>query len=254
MTSPDDLLTQAERLKIITIHCATKGGGYGDGKGYKELRATLLREAGLQKRLPRFLLTCHTLEEFWGYIKEQGHSWAQRESHLRAEFQGLLAWLKSGAVSPVEEREDDALESVDEPHLRDAWRRAFDRARSGDVDGAITAARTLIETACKHILDDLGVDYPESADLPKLYRLAADQLNLAPGQQTEPVFKQICGGCTAAVEGLGAVRNKLGDAHGTGQDSDTPDTRHAELAVNLAGTMTIFLVATWKAMTAEDCG
>jgi hypothetical protein len=49
------------------------------------------------------------------------------------------------------------------------------------------------------------------------------------------------------VEGLGALRNRLSDAHGKGTAGVKPAPRHAELAVNLAGTMATFLVATWEA-------
>ena len=119
----------------------------------------------------------------------------------------------------------------------------FDRS---DPEGAITAARTLIECVCKHILDDQGVTYEDSADLPKLYRLASETLNIAPSQHTEKVFKQILGGCAAVVDGLGSLRNRLGDAHGKGSRTTKPAPRHAQLAVNLAGSMTSFLVATWQ--------
>jgi hypothetical protein len=60
------------------------------------------------------------------------------------------------------------------------------------------------------------------------------------------VFKQILGGCTAVVEGLGSLRNRLSDSHGKGKAPVKPATRHAELAVNLAGATATFLVATWK--------
>jgi hypothetical protein len=39
----------------------------------------------------------------------------------------------------------------------------------------------------------------------------------------------------------------LGDAHSQGPMRAKPLPRHAELAVNLAGTMATFLVATWEA-------
>jgi hypothetical protein len=85
------------------------------------------------------------------------------------------------------------------------------------------------------------------ADLPKLYRLTADVLQLGPTQQSEDIFKRIFGGCQTVVEGLGALRNKLSDAHGKGKVPAKPESRHAELAVNLAGAMATFLVETWEA-------
>jgi len=69
-----------------------------------------------------------------------------------------------------------------------------------------------LETVCKHILDDLGVEYDPATDLPGLYKLTAEALSLAPSQQTEPILRRILAGCTSVVEGVGALRNKLGDA------------------------------------------
>ncbi|WP_236705234.1 abortive infection family protein [Pseudomonas sp. RIT-PI-o] len=108
-------------------------------------------------------------------------------------------------------------------------------------------ARTLLESVCKHILEAAGSEFSDSPDLNKLYRQTAELLNLAPSQHTEPVFKQILGGCTAVVEGLGALRNRLSDSHGTGKSAIKPAPRHAELAVNLAGALSLYLLDTWEA-------
>ena len=74
--------------------------------------------------------------------------------------------------------------------MHDAWKKALDR-RTSDPEGAITAAKTLLETVCKHIIDEVGKTYGDNDDLPKLYHIAAECLNLAPTQHTEPVFKSI---------------------------------------------------------------
>ena len=126
-----------------------------------------------------------------------------------------------------------------------AWQMALER-RASDPTGAITSARTLIETVCKHILDELKVNYSDTDDLPKLYRLTADSLKLSPSQHTEQIFRQILGGCQSVVEGLGAMQNRHSDADGTETAGFRPAPRHAELAVNLAGTMATFLLATWE--------
>lgn len=117
--------------------------------------------------------------------------------------------------------------------------------RISDPEGAITLSRTLLESTCKHILDELEIDYGNSPDINQLYRLVGKALNLSPSQHTEQTFKQILGGCSSIVEGLGALRNKVGDAHGQGKVNFRPAPRHAELAVNLAGTMSVFLFSTW---------
>ncbi|MGE8539335.1 MAG: abortive infection family protein, partial [Acinetobacter sp.] len=95
------------------------------------------------------------------------------------------------------------------------------------------------------------VGYGNAPDINQLYRLVSKELNLAPSQHTEQTFKQILGGCSSIIEGLGSLRNKVGDAHGQGKKNFKPSSRHAELAVNLAGTMSVFLFSSWKLKQGE---
>ncbi|WP_370178451.1 abortive infection family protein [Alteriqipengyuania sp.] len=142
---------------------------------------------------------------------------------------------------PSDQRISDILMSFDEIGVHDAWQKALERRRN-DPAGAITSAKTLLETVCKHIIDETGGSYGND-DLPKLYATAAAALNLAPSQHSEAVFKAILGNCQSVVGNLAGIRNKLGDSHGQGKRHIRPKPRHAELAVNLAGTMAMFLVA-----------
>jgi hypothetical protein len=137
-----------------------------------------------------------------------------------------------------------ASAKLDTAGINDVWQKALDR-RHEDPEGAITAARTLLESVCKHILEECGVEYSEKDDLPKLYGMASKELNLAPSQHTEKAFKRILGGAHSVVDRLANLRNRLGDAHGQGKRPVKPLPRHAELAVNMAGSMASFLSATF---------
>lgn len=66
---------------------------------------------------------------------------------------------------------------LDTQYISESWDKARAR-RFDDPEGAITAARTLLESVCKHILDECGVEYGDNADLPKLYGLTSKGLNL----------------------------------------------------------------------------
>lgn len=146
-------------------------------------------------------------------------------------------------VQPADELISETLRSFDESGVHHAWQKALER-RVADPEGAITAAKTLLETVCKHVIDNAGGKYGDNDDLPKLYATAGEHLKLAPSQHTETVFKAILGNCQAVVGNLAALRNRLGDAHGQGRRPVKPQARHAELAVNLAGSMAMFLVST----------
>lgn len=134
--------------------------------------------------------------------------------------------------------------SFDEEHIHEQWQKALDR-KYEDPEGAITTARTLIETVLKTILKEKGIDY-ENKDLSELYKEVAKLLNLAPENHQEKIFRQILGGANGIVSGLGTLRNKMSDSHGIGSARVKPKERHSELAVNLAGSMALFIYKTYK--------
>lgn len=243
MASRQELLEEVEALQNLLVSQAT--GGHEDDAEYRRLRTKLRLEPELHPHSPQFLQTCSTLSQFWQFIKYKFSTYRERREYIWSEFRPLLDRLEGHTASPADPTVTETLERLNADAVHQAWQRALER-RLDDPEGAITAARTLLETVCKHILDEAGTTYPASADLPHLYRLTATVLRLAPSQHTEQVFKQILGGCTSVVESLGALRNRLGDAHGKGKGSPKPALRHAELAVNLAGAMATFLVATWN--------
>lgn len=244
----EEVRIEIERLKNILMSRAT--GGETFALEYEEIRDRLLRDSRVYHKLPRFIKTCSNLDQFWNFIQPKFAHYSERRTYISNELDPILIELFDNEQSPGAKSTDKILEKVDAEHIRDAWEKARDR-RVNDPSGAITAARTLLESVCKFILDEKNVSYHDQADLPKLYFEAASLLNLAPSQHSEKIFKQILGGSQAVVEGLGALRNRLGDAHGKGASSFKASPRHAELAVNLAGTMATFLIATWEAQKAD---
>lgn len=125
------------------------------------------------------------------------------------------------------------------------WNKAIDRLKSGDFEGSVTLARTLLESVIKTILNDLKIQYDDKNDLIKLYKSLGDVLNLSPSLHTEKIFSQILGGCNSVVLGLGSLRNKASDSHAPKIPTKLA-SRHAELAVNLAGVISTFLIDTWE--------
>nr|WP_247876823.1 abortive infection family protein [Ochrobactrum sp. CM-21-5] len=137
------------------------------------------------------------------------------------------------------------METFDVDGVHAVWTKAITR-RNTDPEGAITVARTLLETVTKRILDKSGEAYSDKDDLPKLYASAARILNLAPNQHTEEPIKAILGGAMNLVNGIGTLRNRLSDSHGRGGKLPVrPSPRHASLAVNTAGAIATFLVETF---------
>ncbi len=216
---------------------------------YKRLRRDLLENARTAKHLPQFIRDRRDFAEVMQYLSAEFAVTSARKDFIWQMFRPFLDLLEFEGT-PVEQTTSELLQRLGMPGVYEAWNRALSR-HTHDPAGAITAARTLLEEACKHILSDLGVAYDGSADLPKLYKMTAGALLIAPTQHTEGVFKQILGGCTAVVEGLGALRNRVGDAHGKGPRPVRPASRHAQLAIDLAGSVATFLFATWQVRKGE---
>lgn len=225
------------------LKSAATGGGQ-DHSAYASLRREFMAEGRTRDLLPSFVRTYRTLDAFWPWIKDAAPSWAERREIIGKAFTPLIDSLEGRKGSPSDSPVTDRLSAFDPEGVHTLWLKALDR-RMTDPEGAITMARTLLETVMKKVLDEVGEQYSEGDDLPKLYANAAKALNLAPSQHAEDAIKSILGGATKVVHGLGTLRNKMSDAHGRGGPLPVrASPRHASLAVNMAGTIATFLVET----------
>ena len=240
---PSSLAERVTMMEGILIAAAT--GGSGDGRIYEHLRREFMQNDDLKALLPPFVRTYRNLGAFWPYIKGEAGTYAERRQIISTAFNPLMDYLEGKTRSPGDKLVSDTLETFDTEGVHAVWNKALAR-RASDPEGAITIARTLLESVCKRILDGRSISYTDSEDLPKLYAMAAKALNLAPDQHTEEPIKAILGSAMNLVNGIGTLRNRLSDAHGRGGKLPVkPSPRHASLAVNMAGAMATFLVETY---------
>ena len=236
---------RAEYLQSLLVDHAT--GGEGNDTLYQELRGYFLDAPATRDFVPRWVRVNRNLSQFWQFIKHEFETYAERRRFIWNEFSSLLECLEAKQRLPPGRSISEVLQRFDADGIHFAWQKALER-KANDPEGAITISRTILESVCKHILDDQGIEYDANKiELHQLYKRTANELNLSPEQHSEKVFKQILGGCSAIVNGLGSLRNRLGDAHGKGKRKVKPASRHAELAVNLAGAMALFLIETYNA-------
>ncbi len=238
----NDLFDRVTMLQDMLVGQAT-GSGLDDAL-YQEMRKELIEDRELKDLVPDFVQRYRNGGALWGYFKSVSPHWQPRREQIWTAFGPLLDYLERRNKAPADTVISDTLASFDPEGVHKAWEKALER-RHGDPEGAITTARSLLETVCKRILEESGGSYGEHDDLPKLYHEAAKHLNLAPSQHTEEVFKTILGNCQSVVNNLGTLRNKIGDAHGQGGKPIKPSERHAALAVNLSGAVATFLVETF---------
>ena len=242
-SSPAERATMMENL--MTEHAT--GGTDTDTYIYEHLRREFMADPATKDLLPNFVRTSRTLSAFWPWIKNEAGTYADRRRLISNAFGPLCDYLEGRNRAPGDHVVSTSLESFDAEGVHTVWSKALER-RNADPAGAITIARTLLETVCKRILDQIpGAAYTDKEDLPKLYGMVARALNLAPDQHSEEPIKAILGGAMNLVNGIGTLRNRLSDSHGRGGKPVRPSPRHASLAVNLAGGVAMFLVETFLA-------
>jgi len=122
-------------------------------------------------------------------------------------------------------------------------KKAENKIKEGDYDGAITNARSLLEAVLPEIEKTLDVSPPQyDGDLPKLYKRVQKLLNLEPSRpDVEGPLKQVLSGLVSIVGGMAGLSNRMGDRH---VRSYKPAKHHAVLVVNTAKTMANFLFET----------
>lgn len=244
MDLDDELIGKYEQF--YTILNKTIGGYTVDEfrkarNDYLILRSVILSNSELRPKMPLFILDCHTLDEFSKFIKSKGDT-GDRRIYLKKELQPANAFVYHILATPGDEAISETLSH--RTHLMDTWEKALKR-RAADPDGAITSARTLLESTFKHVLDEKSISYSDDGDLQPLYELASKAINLHPNQHSSnPGLQQLLGGCRAAILAIGSIRNAQGDAHGRSDRDIKPERRLSALSVNLAGSLASYFLST----------
>lgn len=126
------------------------------------------------------------------------------------------------------------------------FEKANERALS-DPEGAITAARAMIESSIKWIHHERGWDAP-SKDGSTGRRLKLCLQKLSDDEDFDkPGIKQMLSGMETAINALDQARNSMGDSHGKSPGAPKANRRIAQLIIGLATSATVFLLANCEA-------
>jgi len=222
-----------------------KADEFDDDDYLSRLRNSLLADARVKHLLPNYIRTSRSISQLNQHLYTNGGStWGDRREYVWGGLEPAVRTAEGDADHPLEPL---VLASLDEHIIDDYWRKSLLRCDS-DPDGAITAAKNMVEATLKKVLDEEGVAYTKKDDLPNLYGKVCAALELSPSGYAEEPYKRILGGVVTTVNGLANLRNEFGDAHGRGKSSaPKPLPRHARLAVGEAGTLSMFIAETWNA-------
>lgn len=116
---------------------------------------------------------------------------------------------------------------------------------------AIGSAKELVETCCKTILEQRGLQADKNLDVAQLVKATLKELNLLPEGIPErargvETIKRLLSNLGSVVQGLAELRNLYGTGHGKEGKTKGLTPRHARLAVGAASTLTVFLFDTHR--------
>jgi Abortive infection C-terminus len=119
------------------------------------------------------------------------------------------------------------------------------RLASGDLDGAVTVARTLIEAVLGELEERVaGQRGDYKGDLPKQFKAVGKLLKMDDERpDLDDRFKDVVRGLVTVVSGLAPLRNRIGDGHAR---TRRPAPHHVRVVVNAARTIAIFLVESFN--------
>jgi|SRR5690625_1157021 len=88
----DDLAIQIEQFKMGVISRAT--GGEFENDDYKRIRKIILGNSETEKLAPRFLKICRTADDFWGWIKGEAQTYAERREIINQAINPILDYVE----------------------------------------------------------------------------------------------------------------------------------------------------------------
>ena len=144
-----ELRELAEQLQNL---CIARSTGGADDLEYVSLRHKLMANPICKDKLPSFVRTCRDANQFWHFIKFEDSTYAGRRTIIWTAFRPLMDHLEAIERSPGDDIVEKLLPELKSAYVTAIWQKALER-RSTDPEGALTAARTLLETVCKLILD-----------------------------------------------------------------------------------------------------
>lgn len=126
------------------------------------------------------------------------------------------------------------------------------KMRTEKPTDAIGKSKDLIESCCKTILDNQGVEWDKDWSVAHLAKETAKTLGVdgnaldPSNSESDRIAKQILGSLQGIASGVAEFRNKYGTGHGKSASFKELPVRHAKLAVGAAVTLVEYYWETYE--------
>jgi hypothetical protein len=176
------------------------------------------------------------LDEINELLKPDGFELSEAE---RISGRAVYGWRRLGDWHKVSQVSAEELaEAFDTDYIR-----AQINIMMGQVETAphiaIGKAKELLETTCKQVLDERGIQYAKDLDFHQLAKKAREAVGLTPesvadDSPAKKIANRILGSLGQIAQGMSELRNLYGDGHGKAVKFVSLPPRYARLAVGTA--------------------
>ncbi|MEA4929654.1 MAG: abortive infection family protein [Candidatus Limiplasma sp.] len=158
----------------------------------------------------------------------------------------VYGWRQIGDWHMVSQIQADALADV---FSTDYIRKQID-IMMGQVEAAphiaIGKAKELLETTCKQVLDERGIQYTKELDFNQLVKKAREAIGLTPksvadDSPAKAIADKILGNLGQIAQGMSELRNLYGDGHGKSAGFVSLPPRYARLTVGTSTAVARFI-------------
>lgn len=211
---------------------------------YEKVRADLIQtDQSISTAIPKWIYENRYGSNFWTFIKGISPNYQGRRDFINRTFSDLYDFVEKGANQPVSISLDEINLAIKNEYIDLLWKKIYSR-RTFDKEGALTACKTLVETAFKHLLDEKEITHSTKDDIKDLYKKVSGAYGLRPSEQGSEGFTKLCSGYISIIDGIAVIRNKYGDAHGkSGNVQEDLKQHHIDFVINMTGSIATFLLS-----------
>ena len=187
------------------------------------------------------------LKELLEYYRISHQEAEQSEQNLWKECLNIAEKLIQS--NPVQNLKTSNIKNIDHSFIQEHIEKCDKKINDEDFSGAITNARSLIETILLYIESKLsGEEKKFNGDLNSLYKNIAIKLNLSvdKNKKIDDSLKKIISGLFSIISGIAELGNDLGDRHGKANKNYIAERHHAILVVNSAKSFTEFIFSSYE--------
>ena len=139
------------------------------------------------------------------------------------------------------------IKIINREYIKNLSERALQDVEAGNLDSAITKARTILEETFCYVIESKQETPTSSGNIHTLYKEVKELYNMHIDKDMDNRIKKMLSGLENIVQAVSEMRNNGSDSHGLGNRRINIAPYHARLVVNSATIMADFIISVAQA-------